>query len=161
MKVNDRLVWIELATSGPDPDEDRIERIATVVTDKELETLTTVGPLEVIEPGAAETATLEVVKEHVGPGVGLLAGARVQDVRSFLAVHMPALFDYLHYRNVDVTTVRELVRRWYPEAHASRPGGDASIESALAELRHYRATAFRPAEPTADVDSEDAADDGD
>ncbi|MCA9610114.1 MAG: hypothetical protein KC619_31170 [Myxococcales bacterium] len=160
MKVNDRLVWIELVTSGPDPDEDRIERIATVVTDKELAVVAELGPLAVTETADAEAATLEVVKAHVGPGVGLIAGTRVQDVRSFLAAQMPALFDHLHYRNVDVTTVRELVRRWYPEAWASRPEGDGSIAAAVTELRHYRATAFRPA-PEGSEGSEDAADDRD
>lgn len=150
MKVNDRLLWIELATSGPDPERDSIERITTVVTDKALEVVATAGPLEVTDPAAAEAATLEVVQAHAGPGVGLLAGDRVQDVRRFLAARMPALFDYLHYRNVDVGTVRELVRRWYPDAYASRPTAGGTIEAAVAELRHYRDHAFKPIEPSAD-----------
>lgn len=146
MKVNDRMVWIELATSGPDPEAHRIEHVAAVVTDKELAVVGATA-LAVDDATASEAALLALVKEHVAEGAGLLAGARVQEVRLFLAAHMPGLFGYLHYRNVDVTTVRELVRRWYPDAHAARPRGDG-LDAALAELRHYRDTVFRPADPT-------------
>jgi len=142
MKVNDRMVWIELATSGPDPEADHITRISTVVTDKELGVLGDGSALPVEDTAAAQAAILEVVKKHVLKGAGLLAGTRVQEVRLFLAAHLPELFEYLHYRNIDVSTLRELVRRWYPDVYADRPQGDGTIEGAIAELRYYRGSVF-------------------
>jgi len=161
MKVSDRLVWIELATSGPDPETDRIERVSAVITDKDLAVVAETGAVEV-EAGqldAAQARVLSMVKEHVGEGVGLLGGTRVQDVRRFLAEQMPELFEHLHYRNVDLSTLRELVRRWYPDAWAARPEADApSIRAAIAELAYYRDAVFRTPEPGAadESGSEDA-----
>ena len=62
---------------------------------------------------------------------------------------MPAIADHLHYRLVDVTTIKELAKRWYPEAVDSAPekGGDhralADIRESIAELRHYREHVFK------------------
>lgn len=158
MIVSDRLVWIELATSGPDPEKDRIERISAVITDKELDVVAETGAVEVDEAQTAQATILSMVKEHVGEGVGLLGGTRVQDVRRFLAEQMPELFGHLHYRNVDLSTLRELVRRWYPDAYAARPTSDEpSIASAIAELSYYRGAVFRTPEPAdAGSESEDA-----
>jgi len=159
MIVSDRLVWIELATSGPDPETDRIERVSAVITDKDLAVVAQTGAVEVDEVGPAQARVLSMVKEQVGEGVALLGGTRVQDVRRFLAVQMPELFEYLHYRNVDLTTLRELVRRWYPAVFEARPnaGADPSIASAIRELSYYRETVFRAPEPAeAGAESEDA-----
>jgi len=149
----DRMVWVELVTSGDDPETDSIERIRTIVTDKDLE-IVAEGPATPVEDVAAvQEAVIALISDHIGKGTGLLAGARVRDTRRFLANQMPELSAYLHYRTIDVSTVRELVRRWYPEQYAARPntGADADgISSAIAELRHYRAHVFAlPPEPVA------------
>lgn len=98
----------------------------------------------------AEAEVLDFVRAHVPqPRVAPLAGNSVHTDRAFLAGHMPALNGWLHYRNVDVSTVKELARRWYPDAYASAPqkakGHRAlvDIHESLAELRYYRAAIFK------------------
>lgn len=152
MAARDRLVWIGLSTSGSDPESDRIEAIHVQITDDGFEVIAEARLLAVgDDPAVAEQPTLALVKMHVGKGRGLLAGVRVQEVRHFLSIHMPALFDYLHYRNIDIDTVRELVRRWSPEVHAARPKaeGRSEIAHAIEELRYYRGAAFVEVPPPA------------
>ncbi|MGH8886595.1 MAG: oligoribonuclease [Egibacteraceae bacterium] len=98
----------------------------------------------------AEAQVLGFVRAHVPePQVAPLAGNSVHADRAFLARWMPALNGWLHYRNVDVSTVKELARRWYPDAYASAPKKAkghralADIRESIAELRHYRATIFK------------------
>ena len=79
-------------------------------------------------------------------------GATGSPPTRFLAAHLPEIENWLHYRSVDVSTIKELVRRWYPEALASAPkkvGGHRAmddIRESVAELRHYRKSVFRPTE---------------
>ena len=150
MKLNDRVVWIDVRASGLDPAADRLERLSVAVTDKELAVLAEAEDVSVDDPKEAEQVALALIAEHVEQGVGILAGTRVQDVRRVLAAHLPVLFGYLHYRSIDVSTVRELVRRWYPDVHASRPPDAGSIQDGIAERRHYRETAFAPAPASVD-----------
>ena len=69
--------------------------------------------------------------------------------RRFLAAWLPEIDRFLHYRSVDVSTVKELARRWYPDAFAAAPekaGGHRALDDireSLAELRYYRQTVFR------------------
>ena len=98
----------------------------------------------------AEAQVLEFVRRHVPQERSApLAGNTISADRMFLQRYMPALEAHVHYRNVDVSTVKELVRRWYPEAYAARPvkGGDhralADIRESIEELRYYRDAAFR------------------
>lgn len=98
---------------------------------------------------AAEERLLAFLREHVPePRTAPLAGNSVHADRAFLAVHMPALEAHLHHRNVDVSTLKELARRWHPEALAGAPpkgGGHralADIRESLAELRYYRSALF-------------------
>ncbi|MCC9308631.1 oligoribonuclease [Kitasatospora sp. RB6PN24] len=80
-----------------------------------------------------------------------LAGNSVATDRGFLARDMPALEGHLHYRIVDVSSIKELARRWYPRAYYNSPqkGGNhralADIRESIAELRYYRETVFVPA----------------
>jgi oligoribonuclease len=99
----------------------------------------------------AETLVLDYVKTHVPePGKAPLAGNTVGTDRMFLARDMPKLESYLHYRIVDVSSVKELSRRWYPKAYFAAPkkGGNhralADIRESIEELRYYRATVFVP-----------------
>jgi len=97
----------------------------------------------------AEDAVLTYVREHVAePRKAALAGNSVGTDRGFLARDMPALDDYLHYRIVDVSSIKELARRWYPHAYFASPqkrGNHralADIRESIEELRYYRAAVF-------------------
>jgi oligoribonuclease len=100
---------------------------------------------------AAGEQTLDFIRRHVPePGTAPLCGNSIGTDRRFLATYLPAIENYLHYRSIDVSTVKELCRRWYPEAFAAAPEkasghralGD--IRESLAELAYYRSTIFRP-----------------
>jgi oligoribonuclease len=98
----------------------------------------------------AEQVVLDFVKEHVPEaGHAPLAGNSVHADRAFLRKHMPALESWLHYRNVDVSTVKELTRRWYPDTLDQAPakGGNhralADIRESIAELKFYRQSVFK------------------
>jgi oligoribonuclease len=98
----------------------------------------------------AGAATLEFIKQHVPePGTVPLAGNSIGMDRRFLAAHLPEIERYLHYRSVDVSTIKELCRRWYPEVLANAPdkaGGHRALDDireSLAELKYYRSTVFR------------------
>ena len=84
-----------------------------------------------------------------------LCGNSIGTDRRFLAAYLPEIEDYLHYRSVDVSSVKELVRRWYPTVRAQRPRKAGShralddIRESVAELRYYRERVFVPARPRA------------
>jgi oligoribonuclease len=93
--------------------------------------------------------TLAFIKEHVPePGVVPLCGNSIGTDRRFLAVYLPEIENWLHYRSVDVSTVKELVRRWYPDVRAGRPkkvGAHRALDDireSIDELRYYREKAF-------------------
>ena len=103
----------------------------------------------------ATEQTLAFLKEHIPqPRTVPLCGNSIGTDRRFLALHMPAIEEWLHYRSVDVSTIKELARRWYPEAVNKAPkkkGGHRAlddIKESVEELRYYRATIFRPAFPS-------------
>jgi oligoribonuclease len=100
----------------------------------------------------AGALTLAFIKEHVPePRTVPLCGNSIGTDRRFLAAYLPEVEDYLHYRSIDVSTVKELARRWYPEALAGAPDKKAGhralddIRESVAELRYYRESVFRPA----------------
>lgn len=104
----------------------------------------------------AERRTVAFLAEHVPERAAPLAGNSVHMDRVFLAAYMPRLEGFLHYRNVDVSTVKELVRRWHPAVFAARPPKKGAhralddIRESIEELRYYRAQAFQPAKPGGD-----------
>ena len=91
-----------------------------------------------------------------------LCGNSIATDRSFLIRYMPALDDHLHYRMVDVSSIKELTRRWYPRVYFNAPpktGGHralADIVDSINELRYYRETVFVP-QPGPDTDAARAA----
>lgn len=99
----------------------------------------------------AERLVLEYVREHV-PEVrsAPLAGNSIATDRGFIARDMPALDAHLHYRMVDVSSIKELARRWYPRVYYAQPEKGlahralADIRESIRELRYYRRTAFVP-----------------
>ena len=101
--------------------------------------------------GEAEEKVLSYIKEHCADGSRPpLAGNTVATDRSFLARDMPDLESFLHYRIVDVSSIKELSRRWYPRAYFNAPtkSGNhralADIQESIEELRYYRQAVFVP-----------------
>jgi oligoribonuclease len=95
----------------------------------------------------AEQQTLEFLARHCQPGASPLCGNSVWQDRRFIIAYMPALDRFLHYRLVDVSTVKELVKRWYPSLQAPKKveGHRAldDIRESLTELKFYRAAVFK------------------
>lgn len=101
----------------------------------------------------AETDVLDYIKSHVAePKKSPLAGSSVYVDRMFLQAHMPTLESYLHYRIVDVSSVKELTRRWYPRMYFAAPTKNgnhralADIFDSIRELSYYRETVFAEAD---------------
>jgi len=90
----------------------------------------------------AEAATLAFLRQHVPPNTSPMCGNSICQDRRFLAREMPELERYFHYRNLDVSTLKELARRWAPQIpvfdKVSRHLALADINDSIAELRHYR-----------------------
>jgi oligoribonuclease len=99
----------------------------------------------------AQAEVLEYVKRFVPEARRApLAGSSVYVDRGFLARDMPELDAHLHYRLIDVSTIKELARRWYPRVYYAAPEKTGNhralgdIRDSIAELRHYRDTLFAP-----------------
>lgn len=126
------------------------------MTDFVREMHTTSGLLDELDNGVtlaqAEEQVLAYIREHCAPDSRPpLAGNTVATDRSFLSRDMPDLEGFLHYRIVDVSSIKELARRWYPRAYFAAPakGGNhralADIQESIEELRYYREAVFVPA----------------
>ena len=116
---------------------------------------TSSGLLEELPGGVpldeAEAQVLAYIEEHCPAGSRPpLAGNTVATDRAFLARDMAKLESFLHYRIVDVSSIKELARRWYPRAYFSAPAKSgnhralADIQESIEELRYYRAAVFVP-----------------
>jgi oligoribonuclease len=174
------LVWVDLEMTGLDVERCAIVELALVVTRKDLEPVAELErvvwqPDEVLERmdpfvremhtangllekvrasrhslGDVENEAVALVAAHCGFREGILAGNSIHADRRFLARHMPVFERWLHYRQVDVSTLKVLTRAWYPgSAKFAKEGKDhtalADIRASIAELRHYRQTFFRDA----------------
>ncbi|QPK82257.1 oligoribonuclease [Schaalia sp. ZJ405] len=120
---------------------------------------TTSGLLDDLADGLtmdeATTQVLDYIKGFVpAKGKALLAGNSVGTDKVFLEANMPSVIDHLHYRLIDVSSVKELAKRWYPAAFNASPekhGGHralADIRESIQELEYYRRVLF-PSEPVA------------
>ncbi|AHK14937.1 MAG: oligoribonuclease [Thalassolituus sp.] len=92
---------------------------------------------------AAELATLEFLREHVKAGASPLCGNSIHQDRRFLVKYMPELEAFMHYRNVDVSTLKELAKRWKPSVVSSfeKKGTHQALDDireSIAEMQHYR-----------------------
>jgi len=188
----EHLVWIDCEMTGLDPHKDALVEVACLVTDPELNILgegvsvvikpspealeqmsdfvremhATSGLLPELEHGVdmatAQRLVLDYVRAHVPAGKAPLAGNTVGMDKVFLERDMPELMAHLHYRVVDVSSIKELVRRWYPRVFFNAPekhGGHRAlgdIKDSIRELRYYRETVFVPA-PGPDSDAAKAA----
>ena len=99
----------------------------------------------------AQDVVLGYIRGHVAePRKAPLCGNSIATDRAFIARDLPKLDDYLHYRMIDVSSIKELARRWYPRAYFASPvkvGGHralADIRESIAELRYYREAVFVP-----------------
>ena len=103
-----------------------------------------------ISEAEAEKQIIEFLSKHVEPGKGLLSGNSVHADKKFLEAYMPNLMKYLHYRILDVSTVKELCARWYPQDFAKAPPKANKhralddIEASIEELKFYRSAIFKP-----------------
>ena len=112
----------------------------------------------VVSVREAEERVLAYVREWVpDPRTAPLAGNSIGTDRGFIARDMPELDEHLHYRMIDVSSIKELCRRWYPRIYFAQPAKGmahralADIIESIRELAYYRATAFVPAPgPTTD-----------
>jgi oligoribonuclease len=174
------LVWVDLEMTGLDVDSCGIIEMAVVVTGKDLEPRaelervvwqpdevldrmspfvrdmhTKNGLLEKVRASKTSLADVEnealaMLATHCKFRDGILAGNSIHTDRRFLARYMPAFERFLHYRQVDVSTLKVLMRAWYPGGAAFEKEGKehtalADIRESIAELRHYRRTFFRDA----------------
>jgi len=104
-----------------------------------------------IDVPTAEAMVLDYIRTHVKqPKTAPLAGNSIATDRGFIARDMPALDDFLHYRMIDVSSIKELCRRWYPRIYFGQPEKGlahralADIHESIRELQYYRRTAFVP-----------------
>ena len=178
MASPENLVWIDCEMTGLDLARDALIEIACLVTDGELnirgdgvqvvikppakalagmsdfvrDMHAASGLLPLLEGGTtiddAQAQVLAYVKAFVPEGKAPLAGNTVGMDRVFLERDMPALTAWLHYRVVDVSSIKELVRRWYPRAYFAAPAKTGAhralgdIKDSVRELRYYRETVF-------------------
>lgn len=141
------------------PDDSALEHMSDFVRDMHSRS----GLLEEIPNGVttadAEFQALEYIQQFVPQeGKAPLAGNTIGTDRMFLAKYMPRIDRWLHYRNVDVSSIKELARRWYPRAYIHAPTKDgghralADIRESIRELAYYRQAVFVPAPgPTSDA----------
>jgi oligoribonuclease len=137
------------------PPADRLPGLLEGMVEVVREMHTSSGLLAELDTGVplaeAEERIMAYVREHVpDPGKAQLAGNTVGTDRGFLARDMPTLEAHLHYRIVDVSSIKELARRWYPRAYFNAPKKTGNhralgdIRDSIAELRYYRETIFVP-----------------
>ena len=147
---------LQIVASGPDlvvhQPAEALDAMEQVV--REMHTRS--GLLEAIKAStvtleAAGKATLDFIREHVPePRTVPLCGNSIGTDRRFLAAYLPDIENHLHYRSVDVSTIKELARRWYPSVLESVPKKATShralddILESVDELRFYREKLFVP-----------------
>lgn len=152
---------LDTVIEGPDlvvhATEDELKRMPPVVVEMHRASgLTTMVREATLDVAEAERQALDFIRSHVPEArTAPLGGNSIGTDRAFLRKHMPALEAHLHYRNVDVSTLKELVGRWYPGALDLRPeknGGHralADIRESINELRWYRDHVFTDPRPPA------------
>lgn len=152
---------LRVVAEGPDLVVHAPDEILATMDPVVVDMHTRSGLLEAIRTSdvtleAAGAATLEFIRTHV-PEAGTvpLCGNSIGTDRRFLARWLPEIENHLHYRSVDVSSVKELVRRWYPDVIQSSPRKSGShralddIRASIEELRFYRGEVFVAPQPVA------------
>ena len=161
-----RDVIVEIAALVTDDDLEIVAEGPDLVVHQPPEALSGMAPVVskmhtgsglLIEIAASEVsleeagaAVLDFIRSHV-PEAGTvpLCGNSIGTDRRFLAAYLPKIDEHLHYRSVDVSTIKELCRRWYPDAYAAAPAKSSAhralgdIRESVAELRYYRSAIFQ------------------
>jgi oligoribonuclease len=147
---------VDLVIHADDADLDSMPEVVRTMHAKSG--LTEEVRLSTVTMAEAEDAVLAYVKEFVpNPRTAPLCGNSIATDRGFLTRDMPALDTYLHYRMIDVSSIKELCRRWYPRVYFGQPSKGlahralADIKESIRELEYYRRTVFVP-QPGPDVD---------
>ncbi|MFF5291184.1 oligoribonuclease [Paractinoplanes globisporus] len=141
-------------------DDEALDAMPPVVRDMHAKSgLTEEVRRSAITMAEAEEQVLAYVKKFVpNPRTAPLCGNSIATDRGFLARDMPALDSFLHYRMIDVSSIKELCRRWYPRVYFGQPPKGlahralADIRESIRELEYYRRTIFVPL-PGPDVDT--------
>jgi oligoribonuclease len=154
---NDRLIEIAVVVTGPDLDP-RVEGPVFAIhqSDEQLDKMDAwnkathgrSGLIEKVKASAvteaqAEQGVLEFVSKYAPKGVAPMCGNTIGQDRRFLVKYMPRLEAFFHYRNVDVSTLKELARRWRPDIYSSfrkqqKHTALADVHESIEELAHYR-----------------------
>ncbi|GAA4598413.1 oligoribonuclease [Actinoplanes octamycinicus] len=169
----DKLIEVAALVTDPDlnvlgegvdlvihADDAALDAMPPVVRDMHAKSgLTEEVRRSVLTMAEAEEQILAYVKEHVpNPRTAPLCGNSIATDRGFLARDMPALDAHLHYRMIDVSSIKELCRRWYPRVYFGQPAKGlshralADIRESIRELEYYRRTVFVP-QPGPDVEA--------
>ena len=96
---------------------------------------------------AVEEELLKLINKYVQKGISPLCGNTIHQDRKFLSKYMPKLDNYLHYRNLDVSTIKELAKRWYPKIYEgfkkhNKHEALADIHESINELKYYQENIF-------------------
>lgn len=146
---------LEIVAEGPDLVIHQAAEALATMDDFVRQMHTRSGLLEAIEASTVSLAdagaqTLAFIKQHVPEERSVpLAGNSIGTDRRFLATHLPDIENWLHYRSIDVSTIKELARRWYPDAYKKAPqkaGGHRALDDireSVVELKYYRSALFR------------------
>ncbi len=141
-RLEEIVVGPSIVIHAPD---DKLDGMSEVVTEMHASSgLTDDARRSTVTVAEAEKTTLEFLRQEVDqPMTSPLAGNSVHADRAFLARYMPELAAFLHYRNMDVSTLKEVVRRWRPELLPGRPEKQAvhralpDLHESIAEMRYY------------------------
>jgi oligoribonuclease len=133
-------------------DEEKLAGMPDIVRDMHAKSgLTEAVRASSVTVAQAEQLALDYIRQHVpDPRTAPLAGNSIATDRGFLARDMPELDAHLHYRLVDVSSLKELCRRWYPRVFYAKPEKGmahralSDIEESIRELDYYRHTLFIP-----------------
>ncbi len=148
-------------------DDEALDAMPDVVRDMHAKSgLTEEVRASTVSMAEAEKLVLDYIRAHVPEGRSApLCGNSIATDRGFLARDMPELDGFLHYRMVDVSSIKELCRRWYPRIYYAQPEKGlahralADVRESIRELEYYRRTAFVPLPgPTTDEAQAAAAD---
>lgn len=150
---------LNIVAEGPDLVIHATEAELSGMDDVVVEMHTSSGLLEQIRSSTltlqdAGEQTLAFLREHLEEGQVPLCGNSIGMDRRFLDAYLPEIENFLHYRIVDVSTIKELSRRWYPTQLNRAPGKAVAhralddITESIKELRHYRETVFVAPEDT-------------
>lgn len=158
---------LEIVAEGPDLVIHQPDEVLANMDPFVVEMHTRSGLLDQIKASTtsledAGAATLEFIKEHVPePASVPLCGNSIGTDRRFLAAYLPDIENHLHYRSIDVSSVKELVKRWYPDIDTARPRGQGShralddIRESIREMIYYREHVFVTTPTTASAEPDD------